>query len=194
MERQRRLYDSEVYKIKSENLAQLIHTFQTEGLRGVEGLAKMQHSGLFLSEKEKERDRVYELERGMIHDMQSMRGEYEGKLDSMQDEYRLRLSWLANQQATLEAHQAQQQQGLVRGQPYQFPGSASGSSPSARGGGGLRRTVSVGASTAPYGRASASGGGGGGASGPYSEHGGTARSFGGSTYGSVPAKQATRLL
>eukprot|EP01061_Rhynchopus_euleeides_P008093 TRINITY_DN17136_c0_g1_i1.p1 TRINITY_DN17136_c0_g1~~TRINITY_DN17136_c0_g1_i1.p1 ORF type:complete len:360 (+),score=122.92 TRINITY_DN17136_c0_g1_i1:99-1082(+) len=156
LEKQRCNFDSEIYKVKSENLAQLIHTFQTEGLRGVEGLAKMQQSGVFHEGKEKERQRVYELERGMVQDLGVMRQEYEGKLGDMQCEYRARLGWLAHQQSCLEAQQQQkhdqQQQNLMQQHQQQMqyamsPRSQSGRSVRSH----SRRSVTSRAT--PYGKA-----------------------------------------
>eukprot|EP01065_Artemidia_motanka_P011205 TRINITY_DN16021_c0_g1_i1.p1 TRINITY_DN16021_c0_g1~~TRINITY_DN16021_c0_g1_i1.p1 ORF type:complete len:379 (+),score=117.30 TRINITY_DN16021_c0_g1_i1:53-1138(+) len=103
LEQQRQQHGAEVRRVKVENLSQLIRTFQTDGLRGLEGLARMQQSGQFQDEREKERQRVHELERGVMHDMEAMRREYEDKLKDMKEEYQVRLNWLAHRQAQLEA-------------------------------------------------------------------------------------------
>eukprot|EP01062_Namystynia_karyoxenos_P010898 TRINITY_DN13891_c0_g1_i1.p1 TRINITY_DN13891_c0_g1~~TRINITY_DN13891_c0_g1_i1.p1 ORF type:complete len:390 (+),score=124.81 TRINITY_DN13891_c0_g1_i1:93-1172(+) len=103
LEQEKQRHNAEVRRIKVENLSQLIRTFQTDGLRGLEGLARMQQAGQFQEEREKERQRVHELETGVMHDMEAMRREYEDKLRDMKEEYQVRLNWLAHKQAMLEA-------------------------------------------------------------------------------------------
>eukprot|EP01064_Diplonema_japonicum_P007757 TRINITY_DN15395_c0_g1_i1.p2 TRINITY_DN15395_c0_g1~~TRINITY_DN15395_c0_g1_i1.p2 ORF type:complete len:314 (+),score=69.55 TRINITY_DN15395_c0_g1_i1:1632-2573(+) len=105
MEQMRRNHESELMHVKSEITAQLVRTVQTEGIRGLEGLSRMQSLGKFAEGREKERQRVCELERGVVHDLESMQREYENKLSDMKDEYQVRLGWLTHKQAQLEADQ-----------------------------------------------------------------------------------------
>ena len=65
--------------------------------------------GQFADGREKERQRIYELERGIIHDLEAMRREYDSKASDMKNEYQVRLGWLNNRQSYLEADQQQQQ-------------------------------------------------------------------------------------
>eukprot|EP01063_Lacrimia_lanifica_P033828 TRINITY_DN6138_c0_g1_i10.p2 TRINITY_DN6138_c0_g1~~TRINITY_DN6138_c0_g1_i10.p2 ORF type:complete len:170 (+),score=41.82 TRINITY_DN6138_c0_g1_i10:334-843(+) len=83
---------AELQRVKAEHLHQIIETFRTEGMQGLEGLAKMTGLGQFAQHADKERRRACEQEGASPRrEFEGMRREYEQRLVDMKTEYEAKL-------------------------------------------------------------------------------------------------------